>query len=42
MYVEREWKDDAVKELKKIGFDKGLTAIPSKEDQKILYYEYTN
>lgn len=41
IYVEREWKDDAVKELQKIGFDKGFTAIPSKDDKRIIYYEYS-
>ena len=40
MYIEKEWKDNAVKELKKLGFDKGLTAVPSKADQRTLYYEY--
>lgn len=41
MYVEREWKDDAVRELEKIGFERGLTAVPSKADKRILYYEYS-
>lgn len=41
MYIEREWKDEAERELKKIGFDKGLTAVPSKTDKRIIYYEYS-
>jgi 4-amino-4-deoxy-L-arabinose transferase-like glycosyltransferase len=41
MYIEREWKDDVVRELNAIGFDKGLTAVPSKTDKRIIYYEYS-
>lgn len=41
IYVEREWKETAVKALKAIGFDKGLTAVPSKADKRIIYYEYS-
>ena len=41
MYVEREWKETAAKELARIGFDKGFTAIPSKTDKRIIYYEYS-
>lgn len=42
IYLEREWKETAIKELEKIGFDKGFTAVPSKADKRIIYYEYSN
>lgn len=41
IYLEREWKDKAVSELGKIGFNKAFTAVPSKADQRIIYYEYS-
>lgn len=40
IYVEREWKDGALRELEKIGFKGSLTAVPSKTDNRIIYYEY--
>ncbi len=40
IYIEKDWENDALKELRKIGFKRSLTAIPSPRDQRILYYEY--
>lgn len=41
IYIERGWKDDALKELQKIGFKRSLTSVPSPADQRIIYYEYS-
>ncbi len=41
IYIEKDWKDDVLKELRKIGFKRALTEVPSPRDQRILYYEYS-
>ncbi len=41
IYIERDWETDALSELRKIGFKRALTAVPSPIDQRILYYEYS-
>ncbi len=41
IYIERDWEADALKELRKIGFKRALTSVPSPADQRIIYYEYS-
>lgn len=41
IYIEKGWKDDALKELQKVGFKRALTSVPSPADKRIIYYEYS-
>ncbi len=41
IYIEKDWEPDALKELRKIGFKRALTSVPSPIDQRVLYYEYS-